>query len=111
MWSQIATTSKNRRRKDAQPYAFTEHGVTMLASVLNGKKAIHMNIAIVRAFIELKKFTNQYGEIIEKLHELGQRIDNHDEQLVQIDSVLDKLLSAKALEDNWENRERIGFKN
>lgn len=111
MWSQFATTSKSRRRKDSLPFAFTEHGVTMLASILNGEKAIHMNIAIVRAFIELKKFTNQYGEIIGKFHELGERIDNHDEQLVQIYDVLDKLLSAKAAEDDWENRERIGFKN
>jgi len=37
--------------------------------------------------------------------------ENHDEQLVQIYDILDKLLSAKAAEDNWENRDRIGFKN
>ncbi len=53
MSSQSVMTS--RRPKSAIPYAFTEHGVTMLASVLKSPKARKMNIAIVRAFVALRK--------------------------------------------------------
>ena len=45
-----------QKRKDLLPYAFTEHGITMLASVLRSSTAIKMNIAIIRAFIALRKF-------------------------------------------------------
>jgi hypothetical protein len=48
------TGSQKKRRKDLLPYAFTEHGVTMLASVLKSPIARKMNIAIVRAFIALR---------------------------------------------------------
>lgn len=51
MSSQIVTTYPEKRPKSAIPFAFTEHGVTMLASVLRSKKAIQTNIAIVEAFI------------------------------------------------------------
>lgn len=53
MSSQSVMTSK--RPKSALPFAFTEHGVTMLASVLRNSKARQMNIAIVRAFVALRK--------------------------------------------------------
>jgi ORF6N domain len=53
MSSQFVMTYPFKRPKTALPYAFTEHGVTMLASVLKSQRAIKMNIAIVRAFISL----------------------------------------------------------
>lgn len=49
------------------PYAFTEHGVTMLASVLRSERAIEINIQIVRAFIELRQFVIGYAELNQKL--------------------------------------------
>ena len=60
--SQIVTSSQKKRRKDLLPYAFTEHGVTMLASVLKSPIARKMNIAIVRAFIALRNllFNTRY---------------------------------------------------
>jgi phage regulator Rha-like protein len=67
------------------PYAFTEHGVTMLASVLNSDKAIDMNITIVRAFVALKQLALENKDFMEQLQhiraELHQRIDVHDAQL------------------------------
>ncbi len=54
--SQSVISSQKRRKLSSPPYAFTEHGVTMLASILKSPKARKMNIAIVRAFIALKKF-------------------------------------------------------
>ena len=67
MSSQIVMTSPNKRPKSALPFAFTEHGVTMLANVLKSKKARLTSIAIVRAFIALKQFISSYQELSEKL--------------------------------------------
>ena len=66
MSSQIVMTSPNKRPKSALPFAFTEHGVTMLANVLKSKKARLTSIAIVRAFIALKRFISNYHELSEK---------------------------------------------
>jgi hypothetical protein len=113
--SQIVTSSQKKRRKDLLPYAFTEHGVTMLASVLKSLTARKMNIAIVRAFIALRKFAIQYKDILEQFDELKEKIGNHDAQLNQIYNALENMLEKKVEEENrldlWKNRERIGFKN
>ena len=94
----------------ALPYAFTEHGVTMLASVLRTKKAVQMNIAIVRAFIALTQFALNYRELAEQIKELKETTSNHNGQLNHIYNALENLLDIKAEEKKWEERERIGFK-
>lgn len=111
MSSQIVMTSTIKRPKSALPYAFTEHGVTMLASVLKSPKARKMNIAIVRAFIALRKFATQYSELLEQLNELKERIGNHDAQLNQIYDAIENLLDDKQEQQSWKERERIGFKH
>ena len=111
MRSQIVTGSQKRRRNDLKPYAFTEHGVTMLASVLKSDKARKMNIAIVRAFIAMRKFIVQYGDLLEQLKELSERVGNHDAQLNQIYDAIENLLDEKQEQKSWKDRERIGFKN
>jgi hypothetical protein len=92
------------------PYAFTEHGVTMLASVLRSEKAVQMNIAIVRAFIALRKFAIQYADIVEQLKELKDKVGNHDAQLNQIYDAIENLLDEKAEQKKWSERAKIGFK-
>jgi hypothetical protein len=113
--SQTVTSSQKKRRKDLLPYAFTEHGVTMLASILKSPIARKMNIAIVRAFIALRKFAIQYKDILEQLDGLREKIGSHDAQLNQIYEALENMLDKKAEEENkleaWNNRKRIGFKN
>lgn len=113
--SQFVKSSQKKRRKDLLPYAFTEHGVTMLASVLKSPIARKMNIAIVRAFIALRKFAIQYKDILEQLDGLRDRISGHDAQLNQIYEALENMLDKKADEEikleTWKNRKRIGFKN
>ncbi len=108
------TSSQKKRRRDLLPYAFTEHGVTMLASVLKSAVARKMNITIVRAFIALRKFAIQYKDLLEQLNGLKERISGHDAQLNQIDEVLENMVDKKADEEIklevWEKRERIGFK-
>ncbi len=110
MSSQIVMTYPEKRPKSALPYAFTEHGVTMLASILKSSKARKMNIAIVRAFISLKKFVLEHNDILEQLKELKERIGNHDVQLNQIYDVIENLLDEKVHQQAWKDRERIGFK-
>ncbi|HKB43007.1 MAG TPA: ORF6N domain-containing protein [Chitinophagaceae bacterium] len=110
MSSQIVMTYPGKRPKTALPYAFTEHGVTMLASVLKSSKARKMNIAIVRAFIALKKFVLENSEILGQLKELKERIGDHDIQLNQIYNAIENLPDDKTEQKSWKERERIGFK-
>lgn len=110
MRSQTVTASPDKRNTKATPYAFTEHGVTMLASVLRSEKAIKMNIAIVRAFIALRQFAINYKELAEQVKELRGTVDNHNGQLNQIYDALENLLDEKATHKKWVEREPIGFK-
>lgn len=110
MSSQTVTTLRNTRPSKALPYAFTEQGVAMLSGILNSDRAIQMNIAIMRAFVEVRKFLLQQSDIKEQLKELKDHISGHDVQLNQIYDALENLLDEKAAERKWDNRERIGFK-
>ena len=114
MSSQFVMTSTSRRPKKALPFAFTEHGVTMLANVLKSKKAIRMSIAVVRAFISLKQMALQHKDLAERLEELRkelhERIGEHDTQLAAIYDAIENLLDDKTEKKNWEERERIGYR-
>lgn len=99
---------KNRTGKYL-PYVFTEHGVTMAASVLKSPKARKMNITIVRAFIALRKFVLQYNDLLEQMKELKMEVGNHDDQLNQIYKAIEILMKKKEEETDWNDRERIGF--
>ncbi|MGN6417356.1 MAG: ORF6N domain-containing protein [Pseudobacter sp.] len=107
--SQIVT-AKNQSRNRFLPYAFTEQGVAMLSSVLNSDKAIQMNIAVMRAFVDIRKALFVQTDIREKLKQIQERIGEHDTQLNHIYEALENLLDEKAIERKWEERERIGFK-
>lgn len=93
------------------PYAFTEQGVAMLSGILNSDKAINMNIAIMRAFVEVRRVLLQQSDLKEQLKEIKERLGEHDVQLNQIYDAMENLLDEKAAQRKWEDRERIGFKN
>jgi hypothetical protein len=113
-WSQIVTSSRKHRGATYLPYAFTEHGITMLASVLRSETAIKMNIAIVRAFVALRKFATQYNDLLKQVKELHEKVGNHDAQLNSIYEAIENLLDDKTdkqlEQQKWKARERIGFK-
>jgi hypothetical protein len=109
-WSQIVTSSKKHRGLAYLPYVFTEHGVGMLASVLNSKRAVKMNIAIVRVFITLRQFSLDYKELAEQIGDIREKVANHSDQLDQIYLAIENMLKEKAIKKSWEERERIGFK-
>jgi hypothetical protein len=98
---QNGTSSWGGTRK--LPYAFTEHGVAMLAGLLNSEKAIAVNIEIVRAFVTLRQYALGYAELNAKLEAY---MENTDIKINDIYLVLDELLSQKRL---YENRTPIGF--
>ena len=111
MRSQFATASQTKRKISTAPYAFTEHGVSMVASILKSEKAVKMNIAIVRAFIALKKFAINYDKLAREIKELKEIAGHHNIQLKQIYDALENLMNEKATQiKDWEDRERIGFK-
>lgn len=108
MRSQIATASIQTKRNVAiTPFAFTEHGVTMLASVLKSNKAIKVNIAIVEAFIALKEFALNYKEIDDKLKELE---NTYNKQFKDVYEAINYLLQKNKQETNQKERKQIGYK-
>jgi phage regulator Rha-like protein len=109
MTSQIVISSWGGTRK--LPYAFTEQGVAMLSGILNSDKAINMNIAIMRAFVEVRKIFLKENDLKEQLKEIKEKLGEHDSQLNQIYDAMENLLDEKAAQRKWEQRERIGFKN
>jgi signal recognition particle GTPase len=104
------TNSRKKRAKAYLPYAFTEHGVSMLASVLKSEKAVRMSIAIVRAFIALKEFVSKQNAIDAQFQEIRDRLMEHDVQLSSIYDAIENLLDEKVNQKSWESRARIGFK-
>lgn len=103
-------TSKGRGGTRYLPYAFTEQGVAMLSGVLNSDRAINMNIAIMRAFVEVRRVLIQQNDMREQLKLIKKRLGEHDAQLNQIYDAMENLLDEKAAQRKWDDRERIGFK-
>lgn len=92
------------------PYAFTEQGVAMLSGLLNTGKAIAMNIAIMRAFVEIRRLLLSEMDIKTQLKQVKEKIGEHDTQLNQIYDAMENLLDEKVTQKKWEDRERIGFR-
>jgi phage regulator Rha-like protein len=74
------------------PYAFTEQGVAMLSSVLGSEKAIHINVAIMRAFVKLRETLSAHKELARKLGELEGRIAGHDEDIQTLFEAIRRLM-------------------
>ena len=89
---------------DIWPYVFTEQGVAMLSSVLRSKRAIQVNIAIMRAFVRLRQFLATHKELAEKLIDLERKIGTHDEQIQAILEAIRQLMAPPE-----KKRRKIGF--
>jgi hypothetical protein len=88
------------------PFAFTETGVAMLSSVLKSKRAKEMNIAIMRAFIALRKMLLNNTELRLEIAYIKKKVDNHDKNIELVFQYLDELLEKK--EKPEPSRKRIG---
>lgn len=110
MQSQIVTALQNKRNTNVSPYAFTEQGVAMLSGILNSDKAVSMNIAIMRAFVEIRKIIFKENDLKEQLKQIKNHLGEHDAQLNQIYDAMENLLDEKTSQRKWNDRQRIGFK-
>jgi len=90
--------------------AFTEQGVAMLSSVLNSKRAIAVNIRIIRVFVKMRMLIDTQKEILRKLEALEKKDIELDEKVTIIFDYLRQLEQAKQEETDFKNRKRIGFK-
>lgn len=90
------------------PFAFTETGVAMLSSVLKSQRAREMNIAIMRAFVSLRKMLLNHTEIRLEIEQIRKKLDNHDKNIELVFQYLDELLEKK--EQPQPERKRIGYK-
>ena len=91
------------------PYAFTEQGVAMLSGIINSKKAIQMNIAIMRAFVELRRVLLIKSDFKLQLDLIKDRLSGYDAQLNQIYDAIENIMDETAAKNKWDNRTRIGF--
>jgi hypothetical protein len=102
--SQIVTSSRKHRGTKYRPYAFTEEGIAMLSSVLKSKRAVKVNIAIMRAFVKLRSLLETNRELARKFSELERRVDKHDEEIAAILEAIRQLMAPPE-----KPRREIGF--
>lgn len=102
--SQTATSKSARGGRRYLPYAFTEHGAIMAATVLNSEKAVEMSVFVVRAFVRLREILSTNRELAAKLAELEDRLDTHD---ASIQSLIEAIKELMVPED--PPRGKIGF--
>lgn len=101
--SQIVT-SKGRGGRRFLAYAFTEHGVAMLSSVLHSERAVQVNIAIIRAFVRIREFLSTHKNLARKLKELELKYESHDTQIKAVFQAIRQLMAPPQ-----KPKYRIGF--
>ena len=89
------------------PFAFTESGVAMLSSVLKSKRAKEMNVAIMRAFVALRKLMLNYSDLKIEIETIKNKVSNHDKNIELVFQYLDELLEKK---ESPKPRKKIGYK-
>jgi hypothetical protein len=102
--SHFATSSSGWGGRRKLPYAFTEHGAIMAASVLNSQRAVQVSIYVVRAFVQLRLAVSTHKELDYKLQQLEHKLQKHDKQIGALITAIRQLLQPPA-----EARPRIPF--
>lgn len=110
-WQELITICDNLpaniQYSPATPFAFTEQGVAMLSSVLKSKKALQVNIAIMRAFVFIRQYALSHKDLTDKLKELETQ---YDRQFKDVYEAINYLLNKDKQETEQKERRRIGFK-
>jgi hypothetical protein len=94
---------KNLRHSTSLPYAFTEHGALMLASVLKSDIAVHASLEIVRAFVKMRSMIIADKDLAKKISVLESKLTKHDEQFKVVFDAIRQLMQAS------ESKKPIGF--
>ena len=106
--SQIVILKKGRgEHQKYLPFAFTEHGILMLSSVLKSDKAIQTNIQIMRIFTKVRQMLLDTTEIKVDILQIQKKLENHDKNIELVFSYLDELTEKK---ENESERVKIGYK-
>ena len=92
------------------PFAFTEYGVLMLASILNSNRAVQINIQIVRVFTKMREMLMENKDIRQQLERIQDELTNQDEKIILIFEYINQLEHDKQLVFDNQNRQKIGFK-
>ena len=103
--SQNAISNAGRGGRRKPTYAFTEQGVAMLSSVLKSDRAVHVNIAIMRAFVKLREIIATHRELAQKIEELERNYQRHDAQIQAVFDAIRQLLEPPTP----SHKRRIGF--
>ena len=89
----------------AKPFAFTEHGAVMVASVLNSERAVEVSVYVVRAFVKLREMLGTHRKLAQKLAELERTVESHDRHIRSLFEAIRQLMEPPATRSR-----RIGFK-
>jgi phage regulator Rha-like protein len=102
--SQIVISKKGRGGRRYPPYAFTEHGAIMAATVLNSKRAVEMSVFVVRAFVRMREMLVKNRQLAAKVNELDRRLETHDTAIQEIIDAIKELMVPDA-----PSKRKIGF--
>lgn len=102
---QFETSKTGRGGRRYPPYAFTEHGAIMLASVLNSGRAIEASLYVVRAFVKLRELLSTHRKLADKLRLLESHVKRHDDDIIAIVEAIRQLMSSPPKVDR-----QIGFR-
>ena len=103
--SQFATSNMGRGGRRYLPYAFTEHGTIMAATILNSPRATEVSVYVVRAFVQLRNLVASNQEIMRKVTELAQKVSSHDQAIAGLINALSELMNPQ----DPPNKRPIGF--
>jgi len=106
--SQFVTSSWGGMRR-AVPYAFTEQGVAMLSSVLSSSRAVQVNIAIMRAFVNLRRIVDAHQGLAEQLSCLEKKVTRQDKKIRLIFDAIRELMAVPVAADRPYKETKIGF--
>ena len=107
MRSQIVTASQSKRNTTSIPYAFTEQGVAMLSGILKSKKAIEVNISIMRVFVFMRQYALTHKDLTDKLKKLEGK---YNKKFKDIHAAITYLIEKDMHEEKQTNRKKIGYK-
>jgi len=105
--SQNVTSSWGGRR--TAPFAFTEHGVLMLSSVLRSEQAIAVNISIVRVFTKMRELLLHHKDLVLRMDQIERNVSGQGEEIKVLFEYLKRLMTEKEQQLEQESRKRIGF--
>jgi hypothetical protein len=88
----------------SMPYAFTEHGVLMLANVLKNERAIHVSIKIIEIFVKMREILTSHKELLIKIEQIEKKVTNQDEKVELLFNYVKKFIQGE------QDRPKIGYK-